>query len=205
MGTPNSDSVAAYGLNVLLGSHSAVRQLKQKVRPTEHGHKVWTSSWLLVDYLSALGVTPGLRLLDLGCGWGLAGIYGAKRLAADVIWADLDDAVEPYLELMARTNGIRARFLPLGIEQVRRHLLGQLDIIVASDICFCDTLIDPLRRLINRAKAAKSVRHILIADPGRWPFDDLCELMSKRKGVSVVEHQIEQPKKLEGKILKITL
>ncbi len=203
MGTNNTNYVAAYGLKVFLGNHGAVRDLKRRVRPTEHGHKVWTSSWLLIDYLCTMGVTPGLRLLDLGCGWGLAGIFGAKTLGADVVWADVDDAVVPYLELMAQTNGVRARFHKLGIDQVRRNMLEQLDMIVASDICFCDTLIDPLRRLVNRAKSAKTVRHILIADPGRWPFDDLCDLMADRKGVSIIEHQIDQPRKLEGKILKI--
>ncbi len=205
METFNPTSVTTHGLNVLLGSHAAVRQLKRKFRPTEHGHKVWTSSWLLIDYLNAVDVEPGMRLLDLGCGWGLSGIFAAKRLDADVVWADVDDAVAPYLELMARTNGVRARFQKLGIEQVKRGLLSQLDMIVASDICFCDTMIDPLRRLINRAGAAGTVKHILIADPGRWPFDDLCELMSGKKGVTLIDRQIDQPKRIDGKILKISL
>ncbi len=205
METSNPTAVAAHGLKVLLGNHASVRQLKRKFRPTEHGHKVWTSSWLLIDYLNAMDIEPGVRLLDLGCGWGLSGIFAAKRLDADVLWTDVDDAVAPYLELMARTNGVHARFRKLGIEQVRGDLLSRLDMIVASDICFCDTMIDPLRRLISRARAAGTVRYILLADPGRWPFDDLCELMTGREGVTLIEHQIEQPKRIDGKVLKISL
>lgn len=201
----NPTSISAYGLKVLLGHHEALRQLKRQVRPLEHGHKVWTSSWLLIDYLQSAGIASGIRLLDLGCGWGLAGIFGAKTLKADVVWADIDCAVLPYLNLMAQTNGVQTRFLELGIEQVKRPLLRQVDLIVASDICFCDTLIDPLRRMINRARAAGTVQQILIADPGRWPFDDLCELMENKKGVSLIERQIDEPRTISGKILKIEL
>lgn len=143
-------------------------------------------------------------MLDLGCGWGLAGIYCAKKLKANVIWADVDAAVAPYLRLMAKTNQVKPHFLNLGIEQIKRGVLQQVDVIIASDICFCDTLIDPLRRLINRAKTA-GVKQILISDPGRWPFDDLAELMAHKKRTALVEWETHKPADLKGKILKINL
>jgi predicted nicotinamide N-methyase len=200
----NPDTISEYGIKILLGNHKAVRRLKQSVRPLEHGHKIWTSSWLLIDYLKKSKTVSGARVLDLGCGWGLAGIYCAKKLKADVVWADIDSAVHPYLCLMAETNKVTANFLNLGIEQVGRGLLQQVDVIIASDICFCDTLIDPLRRLINRAKAA-CVKQVLISDPGRWPFDDLAELLAHKKGVELLEWETHRPRDMTGKILKINL
>lgn len=196
------DTISAYGIKVLLGNHKAVRQLKRTVRPLEHGHKIWTSSWLLIDYLQKAKMATPKRILDLGCGWGLAGIFCAKKLQADVLWADIDEAVSPYLELMATTNKIKARFLNLGIAQIGRNLLEQVDTIIASDICFCHTLIDPLLKLINRAKDA-NVKQVLISDPGRWPFDDLAELLTYEKGVTLMEWQTRKPRKITGKILKI--
>jgi len=198
------NSLTAYGIKVLLGNHQRLRQLKHTARPLEHGHKIWTSSWLLIDFLEQKNYLPGTRVLDLGCGWGLAGIYCAKKYNANVIWADIDEAVYPYLDLMAKTNKVKVQFLKLGIEQVGRKVLQHVDMIVASDICFCDTLIDPLRRLINRAKAA-GVKQILISDPGRWPFDDLAELLTNKKGVALIDWEISQPNRTSGKILKIDL
>lgn len=198
------DTLSAYGIKVLLGNHKAVRRLKQSVRPLEHGHKVWTSSWLLIDYLQKSKTLPGNRVLDLGCGWGLAGIYCAKKLKANVVWADIDEAVAPYLHLMAKTNTVKANFSNLGIEQVKRGLLQEVDVIIASDICFCDTLIDPIRRLINRAKAA-AVKQVLISDPGRWPFDDLAELLANKKGVDLIKWETHKPRYMAGKILSINL
>lgn len=142
------------------------------------------------------------RVLDLGCGWGIAGIYCAKAFEADVVWADIDADVYPYLSLMAESNRVDVNFLNLGVEQIRRPLLRKVDIIVASDICFCDTLIDPLRRLINRAKAA-GVAQILISDPGRWPFEDLVERLGNKKGVELIAWELASPRKMVGKILKI--
>lgn len=198
------DTLTAYGIKVLLGNHQRLRQLKQTARPVEHGHKIWTSSWLLIDYLEQRRMPTGTRVLDLGCGWGLAGIYCAKQFNADVIWADIDEAVYPYLNLMATTNNVGVQFLNLGIEQIGRKVLQHVDVIVASDICFCDTLIDPLRRLVQRAKAA-GVQEMFISDPGRWPFDDLAELLANKKNVALINRKISQPRSKSGKILKIDL
>jgi 16S rRNA (guanine1207-N2)-methyltransferase len=50
---------------------------------------------------------PGMRVLDLGCGWGLVGVAAAKICGAENVWmADVDPlAVETARENAAR-NGI---------------------------------------------------------------------------------------------------
>lgn len=192
----------AYGLRVLSGNDKNLMRLRKTVRPLEHGHKIWASSWMLIDYLQTYQPDLQVRVLDFGCGWGVTGIYCAKEFEAAVTWADIDAAVLPYLNLMAESNKVDVNFLNLGVEQVRRPLLRNIDMVVASDICFCDTLIDPLRRLINRAKAA-CVKQILISDPGRWPFEELADHFLNQRGVELIEWQSRIPRKTEGKILKI--
>ena len=49
--------------------------------------------------LAMLGVAalqPGLRVLDLGCGWGLAGVYAALICGAEnVVMTDIDPRAAP--------------------------------------------------------------------------------------------------------------
>ena len=194
----------AHGITLLHGNHRELLKLKKEFKPTDHGHKVWPTSWLLIDYLNKSNIASGKRVMDLGCGWGLTGIYCAKSHNSRVTCVDVDRDVEPYVRLMAKTNGIKIDFLNLGIDQVKRPHLKGFDVIAASDICFCDTLIDPLRRLIHRAKNA-GVQRILISDPGRWPFDDLCDLFVGKRSVELLEWRTQEPIEADGKILGIVL
>jgi hypothetical protein len=47
------------------------------------------------------------------------------------------------------------------------------DLIVGADICFWEELVDPLYQLVRHGVAA-GVADILVADPGRPPFEELC-------------------------------
>jgi len=141
-------------------------------------------------------------VLDIGCGWGLAGIYCAMQPDTVVVAADADEEVYPFLNLMAESNKVKVDFRHLAIDQIRRDTLRKIDFLIAADICFCDSLIDPIRRLIGRAKNA-GVGEILIADPGRWPFDDLAELFENKKGAELFLWETRQPVRTSGKILRI--
>ncbi|MFC1863365.1 methyltransferase [Thermodesulfobacteriota bacterium] len=194
----------AYGLTLLQGNHKKILELKKKYKPTDHGHKVWPNSWLMIGYLEKTRTVSGKRVIDLGCGWGLNGIYCAKKQDASVTCVDVDKDVKPFVNLMAEINQVEIRFVNLGIDQVKRSLLKNVDIIIASDICFCDSLIDPIRRLIQRAKKAE-VKQFLISDPGRWPFEDLCDMLLGKKGVELILWEVQRPAKIEGKILRVDL
>ena len=52
-------------------------------------------------------------------------------------------------------------------------LLGQHHVI-GSDICFWDNLVKPLKLLVNRA-LENGTKRIVITDPGRPPFYELCD------------------------------
>ena len=85
----------AFGLTILAPSHPEVRRLQHDaVQPSLHGHKVWPSSWVLMDYLHQRGVPPRAHVLELGCGWGLVGIACAKLFQAQVTGLDADAHVD---------------------------------------------------------------------------------------------------------------
>lgn len=194
----------AHGVTLLHANHNTIVPLKKSYKPTEHGHKVWPMSWLLIDYLEKTRLVSDKRVMDLGCGWGLSGIYCAKAQGAQVTCVDIDAEVEPYVKVMAQANTTTVHYRQLGFDHIQCGLLLNVDVIIASDICFCDSLIDPLRRLIQRAKKS-GVQQVVISDPGRWPFEDLCELFAGKKGVELIEWHAEEPVPLNGTILSIQL
>jgi predicted nicotinamide N-methyase len=201
--TAITDKLTSCGVTLLLPNHKEIMKLRKVSAPTEHGHKVWPTTWLLIDYLKNSCNLKGKRVLDLACGWGLPGIFCAKTGKAKVTWIDTDEKVLPYLKALANENGVVPNFIALDINRVGYSILKDIDIIIASDICFCDTLIDPIRRMINRAKKAK-VQEIYISDPGRWPFEDLAELLVKKSYVELLDREITAPVNTHGKILKIS-
>jgi predicted nicotinamide N-methyase len=194
--------IEAFGITLLHPDHPKIIELREKFKPTDHGYKVWDASWLLIDYLKHSDMPEGKNVLDIGCGWGLSGIFCAKYFKAAVTWIDIDHDVYPFLNLMAQTNKVNVNFLNLDIERIDWTILDRTDIIIGSDICFSHELIDPLRRLFKNAETS-SVKQIIIADPGRWPFDDLIEFYTRNKSVEVFDWSTRIPAPFAGKILKI--
>jgi len=78
--------------------HAHIRRLKRLHSPSALGFRVWGSCRLLMDYLKTLGLTAGLKVMDVGCGWGLAGIFCAHELKAKVTCVDSDPEVFEYLQ-----------------------------------------------------------------------------------------------------------
>lgn len=198
----NRKEINSHGVRLLLSNHKRVRRIKKDYVPTIHGYKVWPSSWLLIDYFSKVGLDSGQKILDVGCGWGLSGIYCAKYHDAKVVGVDGDEEVLPYLELMAEVNDVEIEFLDIEIDKINRKILKDVDVIIASDICFYDEMVDPIRRLLNRARRA-GVSKMYISDPGRSPFDELSNQFINRRGTELIEWEIESPKRSWGKILKM--
>src|SRR5215470_13675609 len=176
----------AFGLTILSPSHPEVRRLQHAVvQPSLHGQKVWPTSFVLLDYLCQRGVSPQARLLDLGCGWGLVGIACAKRFQAQVTGFDADAAVFPYLQLHAQRNGVQIATRHGTFADLAPQELAAFDFIVGADICFWEDLVDPLYQLVRHSVAA-GVAEILVADPSRPPFDDLCARCVQQGDVAVL-------------------
>jgi len=193
----------AFGLTMLAPSHPEVRRLQHEaVQPSLHGHKVWPSSWVLMDYLHQRGVPPRAHVLELGCGWGLVGIACAKLFQAQVTGLDADAAVFPYLQLHAQRNGVHIATRHGSFADLTPPDLAAFELIVGADICFWEDLVDPLYRLVRHSIAA-GVAEILVADPGRPPFDELCARCLQQRDAEVLAWAMTTPVNESGRILRV--
>jgi predicted nicotinamide N-methyase len=193
----------AFGLTILHSGHPQVRRLQDEApRPSLYGQKVWRASFLLMDYLQQHGINQGARVLELGCGWGLVGIYCAKTFKAQVTGLDADAAVFPYLHLHAQLNGVHIQTRQLAFAHIPPADLAAFDVLVGTDICFWDELVDPLYNLVRHGIKA-GVKEILVADPGRPPFDEFCACCKKECGAEVIDWEVRRPFSISGHILRV--
>ena len=83
-----TDTREVFGVTILKNNHARIRGLKQDHEPDIHGHRFWTSSYLIMDFLKHQGLPKKAHVMEVGCGWGLASIYCAKKHGAEVIGVD---------------------------------------------------------------------------------------------------------------------
>ena len=175
------------GVIMPTGSHPAIRRAKrQGVSPSIHGNKLWKSSCLLIDYLKNNPPEHCQNILDVGCGWGISGIWCAKSFNANVTSMDADPDVFPFLEATAEINGVKTDHLVSRFEDLSTKQLSRYDMLIAADICFWDELVNPVTNMVNRAVKA-GVKTILIADPERAPFFEVAERCADKHCAEVLE------------------
>ncbi len=182
----------AFGLRLLKSFHPELRQLRGRHQPTAQGHKAWNATWLLLDYLQRQELPPGLRVLDVGCGWGLTGIFCASRYQARVTAVDVDPQVFPFLQLHARLNEVEIQTLEASFEEITDELLEQHDLLVGADICFKERMVEPLYQLCSRALQA-GVSRVLLADPGRFSFRQLAAQCVQNLDAAEQEWETDEP------------
>ena len=196
--------IRANGVTVLLSGHPEVRRLKAYNIPSNHGNRFWTSSWLLMDYFKRRGLPKGTRVMEVGCGWGLSGIYCAKKHGAAVTGVDIDPDVFPFLHLHAEVNEVKVATMRKGFNDLRIRHLKDFNVMMGADICFWDDMMDPLRKLIGRALRA-GVELVLIADPGRSPFLELGEYFNEKGIGEILDWTVHRPRRIQGQILRISM
>lgn len=192
----------AFGLKILNANHPGVRQLKREGYVAEiHGNKFWNSSYLIMNYLKNNPLPKKSRVLEIGCGWGLLGLYCARQFGNKVHGIDADENVLPYLELHAEVNKAKMTGEKKTFNQLTVDYLKDYDVILGADICFWDEMTRELFNLMGRAKKA-GVKQIMISDPCRPPFNDLAEkCKDKLDNVEVVEKFLKRPVNASGEIL----
>lgn len=202
-----------FGLTVLKNSHPDARRLRRQAgEPSLHGNKLWKSTTVLMDYLQESPPPKQSRILEIGCGWGLSGIFCAKTFDADVTSLDADENVLPFTEYHAKANNVTTNTIAMRFEDISAEQLEQFDVIIGADICFWDELTDTLYQLINRAIEA-GVPRIILTDPGRPPFRDLAgaaETLATEEpklnlDVRYTDWDVPNPHNAWGLVLEISL
>ncbi|MDT8397808.1 MAG: methyltransferase [Pseudomonadales bacterium] len=191
------------GLKIFRKSHPAIKKLQEELDgPEIHGHKLWFSSYFIMDYLKARPPHQQAKIMEIGCGWGLLGIYCAKKFAAAVTAVDADKHVFPYLDLHAEENQVNIVTRHQRFEKLSARSLRAQDMILGADICFWDELLEPLLSMITLAVAQK-VPTIILADPGRSPFLKLARRCRKLFNAELRQCTISSPVAEEGYLLII--
>jgi predicted nicotinamide N-methyase len=191
------------GVTIPTKSHPDIRKVKKGgVEPSIHGDKYWGSSSLLMDYLHTHKPEHSKTVIDVGCGWGLAGIWCAKTLGSEVTSVDADPNVFPYLQAAATMNNVSTGHLVSRFEKLTTKKLAEYDMLIAADVCFWDELVDPVTNMVNRAIKA-GVKQILIADPERAPFFEVADRCMRRHCAEVVEWETKSSAPAQGAILVI--
>ena len=144
----------------------------------------------------------GSRVIEAGCGWGLAGIYLAKKFEASVSSVDADSDVFPFLELHASINRVEIQTIRAKFEDLTGEFLSNIDVLIGSDVCFWDDMIKPVFNLMRRARR-HGIKKIVIADPGRSPFRKLSSMATKELGAQTNDWDTGIRYKAAGQLLVV--
>lgn len=202
--TITSTKRRVFGLQILNSSHRDIKRLKQEGHVAElHGNKFWNSSFLLMNHLKRHPLKKHSRVLEIGCGWGLLGIYCARNFSARVTGVDADKNVFPFLKLHSEINGVRIKTEQGSFQHLTKTWLSKFDVILGSDICFWDDMSNTLYNLIRRSLQA-GVKQIIISDPCRPPFTDLAgRCQDKLPNAYTVSRRMSRPVRASGELLII--
>tara|TARA_R110002096_G_scaffold44524_9_gene119900 strand:- start:60014 stop:60622 length:609 start_codon:yes stop_codon:yes gene_type:complete len=144
---------------------------------------VWGSSLTLARLMFDYSL-EGRRILEVGCGLGLASLVLNHRLA-DISATDYHPNSEEFLLLNSKLNGdadipfVRANWADGNIG------LGEFDLIIGSDLLYERGHAETLSTFIDQH--AKPICEVIIVDPGRGQLSRFGKLMVAR-GYSDVHH-----------------
>lgn len=144
--------------------------------------QVWPSARLLAQAMNRFDVA-GKRVLELGCGIGLASLVLQQR-GADVVASDMHPLAEPFLAHNAALNALPAvRYRQLRWD-VPLPSLGHFDLIIASDVLQGMEHATLLAGIVDRH--AHPQAEVLLTDPGHGNRDRFSRLMDTR-GFTLLE------------------
>jgi len=167
-------------LALTIGGHAwrlrVLSDLQQFADPDGHGDRlgispaqwslfgqVWPAGRLLAQAMHHVELT-GERILELGCGIGLASLVLQQR-GADVVASDIHPLVEPFLAYNAALNALPAVHYRQLRWDVPSATLGTFDIIIASDVLYERGHAELVSDVI--ARHAHDAAQVWITDPGR--------------------------------------
>lgn len=157
---------------------------------------LWPSAFQLATCVAARPVDPAERILEIGCGLGLASLVSHRR-GADITASDCHPLAARFLRVNSRLNGLAAlpyrhgnwsagsdASFPAG----ECRLEGRFDLIIGSDLLYERDDGATLSAFIDRHAARRA--EIWLIDPNRGVRPAFNRQMAER-GFGVHEARIE--------------
>lgn len=125
--------------------------------------QLWPSGQVLAEAMDGHDVA-GKRILELGCGLGLASLV-LQRRGARIVASDHHPLAESFLAYNSALNGLPSVVYRELRWDVPHTTLGVFDLVIGSDILYETGHAAQLAMLVGRHTHANS--EVLITDPGR--------------------------------------
>ena len=125
--------------------------------------QLWPSGQLLAQAMVRADIT-GKRVLEVGCGIGLASLV-LQRRGAIVVASDMHPQTEPFLAYNAALNDLPALHYRQLLWGHPLPALGDFDMIIASDVLYERDHAQLLSGVVERH--ARAVCELVFTDPGR--------------------------------------
>lgn len=124
---------------------------------------LWPAGQALAEAVGGIDVT-GKRVLELGCGIGLASLV-LQRRGAEVLATDVHPLAETFLAYNAALNGLDAvHYRRLDWAHARPDL-GRFDVIIAGDVLYERGQAETVATVIAHYAADEAA--VVVTDPGR--------------------------------------
>ncbi len=139
---------------------------------------VWPAGEVLAELMSRRDL-DGLRILEVGCGIGVASLV-ANRRGADITATDRHPRAEEFLQRSTELNDdpeIPFERRAWG-EVATDTTLGTFDLIIGSDLLYERGVVDVLADFIDRH--AEPVCTVILVDPGRGYMNHMTRAMEAR-------------------------
>jgi predicted nicotinamide N-methyase len=143
--------------------------------------EVWPSGLALASAVLAGPALQGLRVLDLGCGVGTAGIAAAHR-GGDVTFLDWEPRALEIVRRSARAQGLDASYVAADWRTAEG--LGDYDRVLAADVLYEERNLPAVVPFLVRHVAPGG--EAWVADPGRRHAGGLLEAAA-RAGLRLLE------------------
>ena len=135
--------------------------------------EIWPASLGIARHLMRGPSLAGRRVLDLGCGIGLAGLAAGLR-GATVRFVDRDQDALHFACFNAADNGV-VGFCATRLDWFEATVAGEYDLVLLADVAYDESHCEPLLRHLRHCLAPGGAA--LLGDPYRQEADAFVDML----------------------------
>ena len=163
--------------------------------------QVWPASQVLCTRLCG-ATLAGKRVLEIGCGLGLASLV-LQRRGIDITASDYHPQARGFLERNARLNHLQPVNFLDGNWETENPGLGRFDFIIGSDILYQPQHAEQVSRFVSRHSSVDV--DVMVVDPGRENTSRFCAAMHRlgyRHQFDRFDETVASGERCRGRVLR---